>query len=78
MIVTLVHRPGIDEIDERIIFDSLDQEVEISSSTVNSDTLGTRFEFNRSQKDEGFDLSALLQFLHFEIRSRERASQIKS
>ncbi|GFS88985.1 integrase catalytic domain-containing protein [Trichonephila clavipes] len=35
-------------------------------------------EFNRSQKDEGFDLSALLQFLHFEIRSRERASQINS
>ncbi|GFW94088.1 uncharacterized protein TNCV_1713371 [Trichonephila clavipes] len=33
-------------------------------------------EFNRSQKDEGFDLSALLQFLHLEIRSRERASQI--
>ncbi|GFX31913.1 uncharacterized protein TNCV_3408281 [Trichonephila clavipes] len=28
-------------------------------------------EFNRSQKDEGFDLSALLQFLHLEIRSRE-------
>ncbi|GFX83289.1 uncharacterized protein TNCV_4988831 [Trichonephila clavipes] len=27
-------------------------------------------EFNRSQKDEGFDLSALLQFLHLEIRSR--------
>ncbi|GFT88727.1 reverse transcriptase domain-containing protein [Trichonephila clavipes] len=35
-------------------------------------------EFNRSQKDEGFDLSALLQFLHWEIRSRERASQINS
>ncbi|GFX37629.1 uncharacterized protein TNCV_3201521 [Trichonephila clavipes] len=35
-------------------------------------------EFNRSQKDEGFDLSALLQFLHLEIRSRERASQINS
>ncbi|GFV81788.1 uncharacterized protein TNCV_1056771 [Trichonephila clavipes] len=35
-------------------------------------------EFNRSQKDEGFDLSALLRFLHFEIRSRERASQINS
>ncbi|GFY13465.1 uncharacterized protein TNCV_1803361 [Trichonephila clavipes] len=33
MIVTLVQRP---EIDERIIFDSLDQEVETSSSTVNS------------------------------------------
>ncbi|GFV40057.1 uncharacterized protein TNCV_2783761 [Trichonephila clavipes] len=32
-------------------------------------------EFNRSQKDEGFDLSALLQFLHLEIRCRERASQ---
>ncbi|GFX22688.1 uncharacterized protein TNCV_2994231 [Trichonephila clavipes] len=35
-------------------------------------------EFNRSQKDEGFDLSALLQFLHSEIRSRERASEINS
>ncbi|GFY24355.1 uncharacterized protein TNCV_1014041 [Trichonephila clavipes] len=35
-------------------------------------------EFNRSQKDEGFDLSALLWFLHLEIRSRERASQINS
>ncbi|GFW28665.1 uncharacterized protein TNCV_3713801 [Trichonephila clavipes] len=35
-------------------------------------------EFNRSQKDEWFDLSALLQFLHLEIRSRERASQINS
>ncbi|GFW66138.1 uncharacterized protein TNCV_1710371 [Trichonephila clavipes] len=35
-------------------------------------------EFNRSQKDEGFDLSALLRFLHWEIRSRERASQINS
>ncbi|GFU01185.1 uncharacterized protein TNCV_5108761 [Trichonephila clavipes] len=35
-------------------------------------------EFNRSQKDEGFDLSALLQFLHLKIRSRERASQINS
>ncbi|GFW84065.1 uncharacterized protein TNCV_1662321 [Trichonephila clavipes] len=35
-------------------------------------------EFNRSQKDEGFDLSALLQFLHLEIRSSERASQINS
>ncbi|GFT06693.1 uncharacterized protein TNCV_1852211 [Trichonephila clavipes] len=35
-------------------------------------------EFNRSQKDEGFDLSALLRFLHLEIRSRERASQINS
>ncbi|GFV16452.1 uncharacterized protein TNCV_1525981 [Trichonephila clavipes] len=35
-------------------------------------------EFNRSQKDEGFDLSALLQFLHLEIRSREQASQINS
>ncbi|GFX38826.1 uncharacterized protein TNCV_1889901 [Trichonephila clavipes] len=35
-------------------------------------------EFNRSQKDERFDLSALLQFLHLEIRSRERASQINS
>ncbi|GFV20125.1 uncharacterized protein TNCV_4194231 [Trichonephila clavipes] len=35
-------------------------------------------EFNHSQKDEGFDLSALLQFLHLEIRSRERASQINS
>ncbi|GFY23977.1 uncharacterized protein TNCV_4896581 [Trichonephila clavipes] len=35
-------------------------------------------EFNRSQKDKGFDLSALLQFLHLEIRSRERASQINS
>ncbi|GFX18781.1 uncharacterized protein TNCV_3019381 [Trichonephila clavipes] len=33
-------------------------------------------EFNRSQKDEGFDLSTLLRFLHLEIRSRERASQI--
>ncbi|GFW11263.1 uncharacterized protein TNCV_3807831 [Trichonephila clavipes] len=35
-------------------------------------------EFNRSQKDEGFHLSALLQFLHLEISSRERASQINS
>ncbi|GFV90197.1 reverse transcriptase domain-containing protein [Trichonephila clavipes] len=35
-------------------------------------------EFNRSQKVEGFDLSALLRFLHFEIRCRERASQINS
>ncbi|GFS51946.1 reverse transcriptase domain-containing protein [Trichonephila clavipes] len=35
-------------------------------------------EFNRSQKDEGFDLSALLQFLHLQIRSRERASQINN
>ncbi|GFS65167.1 integrase catalytic domain-containing protein [Trichonephila inaurata madagascariensis] len=35
-------------------------------------------EFNRSQKDEGFDLSALLRFLHLEIRSRERASQINN
>ncbi|GFU22914.1 uncharacterized protein TNCV_4270751 [Trichonephila clavipes] len=35
-------------------------------------------EFNRSQKDEGFDLSALLRFLYLEIRSRERASQINS
>ncbi|GFV98531.1 uncharacterized protein TNCV_4848611 [Trichonephila clavipes] len=35
-------------------------------------------EFNRSQKDKGFDLRALLQFLHLEIRSRERASQINS
>ncbi|GFS80676.1 reverse transcriptase domain-containing protein [Trichonephila clavipes] len=35
-------------------------------------------DFNRSQKDEGFDLSALLQFLHLEIRSRERASQINN
>ncbi|GFW42593.1 uncharacterized protein TNCV_4257871 [Trichonephila clavipes] len=35
-------------------------------------------EFNRSQKDEGCDLSALLRFLHFEIRCRERASQINS
>ncbi|GFX38566.1 uncharacterized protein TNCV_3206341 [Trichonephila clavipes] len=35
-------------------------------------------EFNLSQKDEGFDLSALLRFLHFEIRCRERASQINS
>ncbi|GFW33933.1 uncharacterized protein TNCV_3590181 [Trichonephila clavipes] len=35
-------------------------------------------EFSRSQKDEGFDLSALLQFLHLEIRSRERTSQINN
>ncbi|GFV62145.1 uncharacterized protein TNCV_4109481 [Trichonephila clavipes] len=35
-------------------------------------------EFNRFQKDEGFDLSTLLQFLHLEIRSREQASQINS
>ncbi|GFX27200.1 DUF1758 domain-containing protein [Trichonephila clavipes] len=35
-------------------------------------------EFNRSQKDEGFDLSTLLWFLHWEIRSRERASEINS
>ncbi|GFX34109.1 hypothetical protein TNCV_1698571 [Trichonephila clavipes] len=33
-------------------------------------------EFNPSQKDEGFDLGALLRFLNLEIRSRERASQI--
>ncbi|GFW11041.1 uncharacterized protein TNCV_275731 [Trichonephila clavipes] len=39
---------------------------------------GLILEFNRSQKDKGFDLSALLQFLHLEIRSRERASQINS
>ncbi|GFU63278.1 uncharacterized protein TNCV_4916071 [Trichonephila clavipes] len=51
----------------------------INTHPVETDTLGTRFlEFNRSQKDEGFDLSALLQFLHLEIRSRERASQINS
>ncbi|GFY71793.1 uncharacterized protein TNIN_432931 [Trichonephila inaurata madagascariensis] len=35
-------------------------------------------EFIRSQKDEGFDLSALLRFLHLEIRSGERASQISN
>ncbi|GFT31252.1 transposable element Tc3 transposase [Trichonephila clavipes] len=35
-------------------------------------------EFNRSQKNEGFDLSALMHFLHLEIRSRERASQINN
>ncbi|GFV46072.1 uncharacterized protein TNCV_1256301 [Trichonephila clavipes] len=35
-------------------------------------------EFNRSQKDEGFDLSTLLRFLHLEIRSRERTSQINN
>ncbi|GFX33585.1 uncharacterized protein TNCV_1932521 [Trichonephila clavipes] len=135
----------IDEIDERIIFDSLDQEVETSSSTVNSDRFGNKnmlinahlsnllnltpvrnttdivglrnlydraetqirsleslgvkgesysnlltpillkqipselvLEFNRSQRTKGFDLSALLRFLHLEIRSRERASQINS
>ncbi|GFW06395.1 hypothetical protein TNCV_4774291 [Trichonephila clavipes] len=128
----------IDEIDERIIFDTLDQEVGISSSTVNSEQLNDKesnlsllntliedrlsvdtitedieaseeikekiifwktklsskirrinsdsiqipselvLEFNRSQKDEGFDLSALLRFQHFEIRCRERASQINS
>ncbi|GFT07018.1 uncharacterized protein TNCV_1415691 [Trichonephila clavipes] len=33
-------------------------------------------EFNRSQRDEGFDLSALLRFLLLEIRTRERASQL--
>ncbi|GFQ95874.1 transposon Tf2-9 polyprotein [Trichonephila clavata] len=33
-------------------------------------------EFNRSQKDEGFDLGALLQFLNWEIRSREPAFEI--
>ncbi|GFT99789.1 uncharacterized protein TNCV_748691 [Trichonephila clavipes] len=32
-------------------------------------------EFNLSQKNEGFDLSALLWFLHLEIRSRELAFQ---
>ncbi|GFX09480.1 uncharacterized protein TNCV_4698661 [Trichonephila clavipes] len=35
-------------------------------------------EFNRSQKDEGFDLSALLRFLHLEIRSRGRVYQINN
>ncbi|GFX40785.1 uncharacterized protein TNCV_3760091 [Trichonephila clavipes] len=35
-------------------------------------------EFNRSQKDEGFDLSTLLRFLHLEIRSHKRASQINN
>ncbi|GFX71397.1 uncharacterized protein TNCV_2454081 [Trichonephila clavipes] len=35
-------------------------------------------EFNSSQRDEGFDLSALLRFLHLEIRSRGRASQINN
>ncbi|GFT40866.1 reverse transcriptase domain-containing protein [Trichonephila clavipes] len=35
-------------------------------------------EFNRSQRDEGFDLSALLRFLRLEIRTRERASQINN
>ncbi|GFW22624.1 uncharacterized protein TNCV_2764361 [Trichonephila clavipes] len=35
-------------------------------------------EFNRSQKDELFHLSALLLFLHLEIRNRERVSQINN
>ncbi|GFW64708.1 integrase catalytic domain-containing protein [Trichonephila clavipes] len=35
-------------------------------------------EFNRPQKDEGFDLSTLLRFLNLDIRSRERASQINN
>ncbi|GFV15093.1 uncharacterized protein TNCV_2085861 [Trichonephila clavipes] len=81
------------KIDERIIFDTFDQEVGISSSAVNSGESYSNLltpillkqipselvlEFNRSEKDEGFDLSALLRFLHFEIRCRERASQINS
>ncbi|GFV49684.1 uncharacterized protein TNCV_4042581 [Trichonephila clavipes] len=35
-------------------------------------------EFNRSQRDEGFDLSALSRILHLEVRSREQASQINN
>ncbi|GFY11763.1 uncharacterized protein TNCV_1529551 [Trichonephila clavipes] len=35
-------------------------------------------DFNHSQRDEGFDLSTLLRFLHFEISSRERASEINN
>ncbi|GFU01239.1 uncharacterized protein TNCV_5123941 [Trichonephila clavipes] len=35
-------------------------------------------EFNRSQKDVGFDLSVLLRFMHLEIRSRKLAFQINN
>ncbi|GFX68215.1 uncharacterized protein TNCV_1807691 [Trichonephila clavipes] len=83
----------IDEIDERIIFGNLDQEVKnIVDSEFRRESYSNLLtpillkqipselvlEFNRSQKDEGFDLSALLRFLYLEIRSRERASQINS
>ncbi|GFS93198.1 DUF1758 domain-containing protein [Trichonephila clavipes] len=55
-----------EEIKEKIIF----WKTKLSSKIrrINSDSI----------QDEGFDLSALLQFLHLEIRSRERASQINS
>ncbi|GFU04093.1 hypothetical protein TNCV_862531 [Trichonephila clavipes] len=69
-----------EEIKENIIF----WKTKLSSKIrrINSDSMQIPselvLEFNRSQKDEGFDLSALLQFLHLEIRSRERTSQINS
>ncbi|GFU56465.1 hypothetical protein TNCV_2609821 [Trichonephila clavipes] len=69
-----------EEIKEKIIF----WKTKLSSKTrrINSDSIQIPselvLEFNRSQKDEGFDLSALLKFLHLEIRSRERASQINN
>ncbi|GFW24730.1 DUF1758 domain-containing protein [Trichonephila clavipes] len=50
----------------------------INTHPVETDTLGTRFGIQSFSKDEGFDLRALLRFLHWEIRSRERASQINS
>ncbi|GFV53924.1 DUF1758 domain-containing protein [Trichonephila clavipes] len=55
-----------EEIKEKIIF----WKTKLSSKIrrINSDSI----------QDEGFDLSALLRFLHLEIRSRERASQINS
>ncbi|GFX05357.1 uncharacterized protein TNCV_1645571 [Trichonephila clavipes] len=89
----------IDEIDERIIFDSLSRPKSRNIIVDSEFSLGVKgesysnlltpillkqipselvLEFNHSQKDEGFDLSALLQFLHLEIRSKERASQINS
>ncbi|GFV32399.1 uncharacterized protein TNCV_1676851 [Trichonephila clavipes] len=52
--------------------------LKLNTHPVETDTLGTRFGIQSFSKDEGFDLSALLQFLHLEIRSRERASQINS
>ncbi|GFV12497.1 hypothetical protein TNCV_1792761 [Trichonephila clavipes] len=69
-----------EEIKEKIIF----WKTKLSSKIrrINSDSIQIPselvLEFNRSQKDEGFDLSALLRFLYWEIRSRERASQINS
>ncbi|GFW35765.1 hypothetical protein TNCV_4436121 [Trichonephila clavipes] len=69
-------------IEDRLSVDTITEDIEASEEIkekiiyfIPSELV---LEFNRSQKDEGFDLSALLRFLHWEIRSRERASQINS